>query len=210
QPADLDIGGDRLRTGMAGSRADIERIGAVCDKLFRLGERRFRIEEAPAVGKGVLGDVQDAEQEIMQSPALAYPSTPCPWGNGKLAPLFGPAGNFVSQGENDSPTLRGDILGQQQNCAPNVWKLLLMRLETHMRIAQVPPLVESVPPTLYGGTERVVSYLTEELVKLGHRVTLFASGDSVTRAKLEPMTPRALRLAGVPDCTPYNINMLDK
>jgi glycosyltransferase involved in cell wall biosynthesis len=79
-----------------------------------------------------------------------------------------------------------------------------------MRIAQIAPLVESVPPTLYGGTERVVSWLTEELVAMGHDVTLFASGDSVTRAKLEPMTPRALRLAGVPDCTPYNINMLDK
>jgi glycosyltransferase involved in cell wall biosynthesis len=79
-----------------------------------------------------------------------------------------------------------------------------------MRIAQIAPLVESVPPTLYGGTERVVSWLTEELVAMGHDVTLFASGDSVTRAKLEPVTPRALRLAGVPDCTPYNINMLDK
>jgi glycosyltransferase involved in cell wall biosynthesis len=79
-----------------------------------------------------------------------------------------------------------------------------------MRIAQIAPLVESVPPTLYGGTERVVSWLTEELVAMGHDVTLFASGDSVTRAKLEPVTPRALRLAGVPDCTPHNINMLDK
>lgn len=53
-----------------------------------------------------------------------------------------------------------------------------------MRIAQVAPLYESVPPRLYGGTERVVSYLTEELVRLGHEVTLFASGDSITRAKL--------------------------
>jgi hypothetical protein len=79
-----------------------------------------------------------------------------------------------------------------------------------MRIAQIAPLVESVPPTLYGGTERVVSWLTEELVTMGHDVTLFASGDSRTRAKLEPMTPRALRLAGVHDCTPYNIIMLDK
>jgi glycosyltransferase involved in cell wall biosynthesis len=79
-----------------------------------------------------------------------------------------------------------------------------------MRIAQIAPLVESVPPTLYGGTERVVSWLTEELVAMGHDVTLFASGDSVTSAKLEPVTPRALRLAGVPDCTPYNIIMLDK
>src|SRR5467141_4325466 len=63
-----------------------------------------------------------------------------------------------------------------------------------MRIAQVAPLWESVPPTLYGGTERIVSYLTEELVRLGHDVTLFASGDSVTRAQLVACAPRALRL----------------
>jgi glycosyltransferase involved in cell wall biosynthesis len=61
-----------------------------------------------------------------------------------------------------------------------------------MRIAQVAPLYESVPPKLYGGTERVVSYLTEELVRLGHEVTLFASGDSQTRAHLEAACPRAL------------------
>ena len=63
-----------------------------------------------------------------------------------------------------------------------------------MRIAQIAPLHEAVPPKLYGGTERVVSYLTEELVDLGHDVTLFASGDSETRARLEPIWPRALRL----------------
>ena len=63
-----------------------------------------------------------------------------------------------------------------------------------MRIAQIAPLTESVPPKLYGGTERVVSYITEALVDLGHDVTLFASGDSVTSAKLEPVWPRALRL----------------
>ena len=63
-----------------------------------------------------------------------------------------------------------------------------------MRIAQVSPLYESVPPKLYGGTERVVSYLTEELVKMGHEVILFASGDSETSAKLIPICPRALRL----------------
>jgi glycosyltransferase involved in cell wall biosynthesis len=65
-----------------------------------------------------------------------------------------------------------------------------------MRIAQIAPLTEAVPPTLYGGTERVISWLTEELVALGQDVTLFASGDSVTTAKLEPMWPRALRLDG--------------
>ncbi|HEU5180535.1 MAG TPA: glycosyltransferase family 4 protein [Candidatus Polarisedimenticolia bacterium] len=63
-----------------------------------------------------------------------------------------------------------------------------------MRIAQVAPLYESVPPRFYGGTERIVSYLTEELVEQGHDVTLFASGDSVTRARLEPACRVALRL----------------
>lgn len=65
-----------------------------------------------------------------------------------------------------------------------------------MRIAQVAPLNESVPPRLYGGTERVVSYLTEELVRRGHDVTLFASGDSVTSAELVAAVPQALRLSG--------------
>ena len=63
-----------------------------------------------------------------------------------------------------------------------------------MKIAQVAPLFESVPPKLYGGTERVVSWLTEELVRQGHQVTLFASGDSQTSAQLVPITPRSLRL----------------
>jgi glycosyltransferase involved in cell wall biosynthesis len=63
-----------------------------------------------------------------------------------------------------------------------------------MRIAQVAPLVEAVPPKLYGGTERVVAYLTDALVELGHEVTLFASGDSSTKATLVPIWPRALRL----------------
>ena len=63
-----------------------------------------------------------------------------------------------------------------------------------MRIAQVAPLYESVPPRLYGGTERVVSWLTEELVRLGQDITLFASGDSITNARLVPACPRALRL----------------
>jgi glycosyltransferase involved in cell wall biosynthesis len=63
-----------------------------------------------------------------------------------------------------------------------------------MRIAQIPPLHEAVPPKLYGGTERVVSYLTEELVNLGHDVTLFATGDSETSARLHAVWPRALRL----------------
>jgi glycosyltransferase involved in cell wall biosynthesis len=62
-----------------------------------------------------------------------------------------------------------------------------------MRIAQVAPLIESVPPKHYGGTERIVSYLTEELVRAGHDVTLFASGDSVTSARLIASCPRSLR-----------------
>ena len=66
---------------------------------------------------------------------------------------------------------------------------------TKMRIAQVAPLYESVPPKLYGGTERVVSYLTEELVRQGHPVTLFASGDSITEARLVAVCPGSLRLA---------------
>jgi glycosyltransferase involved in cell wall biosynthesis len=63
-----------------------------------------------------------------------------------------------------------------------------------MKIAQVSPLAESVPPKLYGGTERIVSYVTEELVRQGHEVTLFASGDSRTAATLEAIVPKALRL----------------
>jgi hypothetical protein len=72
-----------------------------------------------------------------------------------------------------------------------------------MRIAEVAPLAESVPPKLYGGTERVVSWLTEELVGLGCDVTLFASGDSLTSAALVPACPRALRL-GRPRPDPWS------
>ena len=79
-----------------------------------------------------------------------------------------------------------------------------------MRIAQVAPLYESVPPTLYGGTERVVSYLTEELVHLGHEVTLFASGDSKTNAKLVAACPRALwRDADCRETLPHHIRLME-
>jgi len=79
-----------------------------------------------------------------------------------------------------------------------------------MRIAQIAPLTEAIPPKLYGGTERVVSWLTEELVELGHEVTLFASGDSLTKAKLQPMWPRALRLDGaVRDPVALHMSMLE-
>ena len=80
-----------------------------------------------------------------------------------------------------------------------------------MKIAQVAPLVESVPPRLYGGTERIASYLTEELVRLGHDVTLFASGDSITSAELATCCTRALRLdPTVCDVIPHFMLMIDK
>src|SRR5438270_4666409 len=80
-----------------------------------------------------------------------------------------------------------------------------------MRIAQVAPLFESVPPKYYGGTERVVSYLTEALVTEGHEVTLFASGDSVTKAELVAACPRSLRLdAACQDPIAYHTVLLDQ
>ena len=80
-----------------------------------------------------------------------------------------------------------------------------------MRIAQVAPLTEAVPPKLYGGTERVVHWLTEELVALGHDVTLFASGDSQTSAKLDATWPKALRLDGaVRDANALHMVMLER
>jgi glycosyltransferase involved in cell wall biosynthesis len=78
-----------------------------------------------------------------------------------------------------------------------------------MRIAQVSPLYESVPPATYGGTERVVSYLTEELVAQGHEVTLFASGDSVTSAELVAACPRSLRTSDCGDPLAYHYLLLD-
>src|ERR1700691_2060879 len=80
-----------------------------------------------------------------------------------------------------------------------------------MHIAQIAPLTEAIPPKLYGGTERVVSWLTEELIALGHEVTLFASGDSVTSARLEAGWPRALRLDGaVRDPNALHMMMLER
>ncbi|WP_333844279.1 glycosyltransferase family 4 protein [Pelomicrobium sp.] len=80
-----------------------------------------------------------------------------------------------------------------------------------MRIAQIAPLIERVPPRLYGGTERVVYYLTEELARQGHEVTLFASGDSVTSARLVASVPEALRLnPRVKEPLPYVILQLEQ
>jgi hypothetical protein len=79
-----------------------------------------------------------------------------------------------------------------------------------MKIAQIAPLMESVPPRLYGGTERVVSHLCEALVQEGHDVTLFASGDSVTSARLVACTKEAIRLSpAIQDHVPHYMIMLD-
>ncbi|AMY11861.1 D-inositol 3-phosphate glycosyltransferase [Luteitalea pratensis] len=80
-----------------------------------------------------------------------------------------------------------------------------------MKIAQIAPLTESCPPRLYGGTERIVAYLTDELVRQGHEVTLFASGDSTTLARLVPCCKTALRLNPVAaDPLPYHVMLLDE
>jgi glycosyltransferase involved in cell wall biosynthesis len=97
----------------------------------------------------------------------------------------------------------------QLNCAARV--CIRREIKSHMKIAQVAPLIESVPPRLYGGTERIVSYLTKELVRLGYGVTLFASADSIISAELAPCCTRALRLdATVRDIVPYFMLMIDK
>jgi hypothetical protein len=80
-----------------------------------------------------------------------------------------------------------------------------------MKIAQIAPLMESVPPRLYGGTERIVPYLSDELVRLGHEVTLFASAASITAAELVGCASLALRLdSNVCDPIPYFMLMLDR
>src|SRR5690242_12825743 len=79
-----------------------------------------------------------------------------------------------------------------------------------MRIAQIAPLAEAVPPKLYGGTERVIWWLTEALVELGHEVTLYASGDSDTSAELIPGAEQGLRLAGINDHTASLLAMLEQ
>lgn len=79
-----------------------------------------------------------------------------------------------------------------------------------MRIAQIAPLAEAVPPKLYGGTERVIWWLTEELVRQGHDVTLYASGDSETSARLIPCAPQGLRLAGIDNHVASTVAMIDR
>ena len=82
--------------------------------------------------------------------------------------------------------------------------------EEYLCHAQVAPVAEAVPPRLYGGTERVVSWLTEELVRKGHQITLFAGGDSKTAAELALCVPQGLRLAGIRDTTAHLLVMLDQ
>jgi glycosyltransferase involved in cell wall biosynthesis len=103
-------------------------------------------------------------------------------------------------------------------CLARIKSTIRMRVETGwpgrraiMRIAQVAPLYESVPPKFYGGTERVVSYLTEELVNMGHDVTLYASGDSQTAAVLRSVCDRALRLEGGKLVSPlaHHLNLIE-
>ncbi len=90
-------------------------------------------------------------------------------------------------------------------------KVFMSAARSSMRIAQIAPLTEAIPPKLYGGTERVVFWLTEELVALGNDVTLFASGDSRTSAKLEATWPRALRLDGsIRDPNALHMVMLER
>lgn len=79
-----------------------------------------------------------------------------------------------------------------------------------MRIAQIAPLAEAVPPKLYGGTERVIWWLTEALVDLGHEVTLYASADSQTSARLIPCADEALRLSGINNHIAYTVAMADR
>src|ERR1700738_2841902 len=84
-------------------------------------------------------------------------------------------------------------------CSADVF-VFVGRVKVIMKIAQVAPLIESVPPRLYGGTERIVSYLTEELVRLGHDVTLFASGDSITTAEPSWLPVVIVRCASMLPC----------
>src|SRR5439155_22465993 len=103
---------------------------------------------------------------------------------------------LVCADEDLSPSSRAPSIDDKSSYrAGAVVRLIVLQHEARtMRIAQVAPLAEAVPPKLYGGTERVVSWLTEELVETGHEVTLFASGDSITNAELEACSPEALRL----------------
>src|ERR1700731_4390734 len=96
----------------------------------------------------------------------------------------------------------------RQELSPDGHKSLVDR---SLRIAQIAPLYESVPPKLYGGTERVVAYIAEELARRGHEVTLFASGDSTAKVPLRPGFPEVLRLTGLDYMgAAYHLRMLSE
>ena len=125
--------------------------------------------------------------------------------------------NFVDEAFPSRPGPRGQVSNSIQTL---IWPRAYVAAHTagrriartvNMKIGQVAPLMESVPPRLYGGTERIVPYLTEELVRMGHEVTLFASGDSITSAQLVGCVPTAIRLdANIHDPIPYYMLMLDR
>src|SRR5262245_13271424 len=106
-------------------------------------------------------------------------------------------------------SLQGSVL--REAAIPNLHGAHPHKRTFPMRIAQIAPLTEAIPPQRYGGTERVIHWLTEELVALGHDVTLFASGDSRTSATLEPMWPRSLRQDGaIRDANALHMSALEQ
>jgi glycosyltransferase involved in cell wall biosynthesis len=111
--------------------------------------------------------------------------------------------DLAQRGRNGSRARRVSTATARPPASPNVGKC-------HLRIAQIAPLAEAVPPKLYGGTERVIWWLTEALVDLGHDVTLYASADSETSARLEPCADQALRLAGINNHVAYTLAMVDR
>jgi glycosyltransferase involved in cell wall biosynthesis len=114
-------------------------------------------------------------------------------------------------GDGVNPPVAEDSAGIAELLPLHVGLAAQPREDMPMKIAQIAPLAESVPPRLYGGTERIVSYLTEELVRQGHDVTLFASGDSVTAARLARCATAALRLnPAVRDPLPHHLLMLEQ
>jgi glycosyltransferase involved in cell wall biosynthesis len=103
--------------------------------------------------------------------------------------------------------VKGDVV---ELPATAQWPMKIAPTRKALRIAQIAPLSESVPPKLYGGTERVVATLSDELVRQGHEVTLFASGDSETTAELVAPCPRGLRLSATPDPLAVHLYMIEK
>ena len=149
-----------------------------------------------ALGNAILGRIQ--ERLRLRSPSLTFQISWCECRSRRSSVT-------VKDAWNVSFAQRIDVrVRRAAECTSStIWN-------ASVRIAQVAPLIEAVPPRLYGGTERVVSWLTEALVQAGHEVTLFASGDSVTTARLVAIVPEALRLAGIRDHVPSTLLMLDE